>query len=176
MSICDLIEQVAKKNPDIPVPSQSWVSFQFAPKNRFWNAAVQYTGKLELKHMVQTRQLRSYDLKSLPDLLNLYNRQKNTAGEKVRFRDGIRWIRVESFGKYSYKESHNEEEEWKVVDIQKPRSPKLQAAPPLPVRQQQGRPINPKKWADIQKQLPYIPEVYRQFYSNLKSGATNDDE
>lgn len=59
MSVRDLIEQVQKKNPDIPVPSQSWVSLQFAPKNRFWNTAVQHTGMLDLKHMVQTRQLRS---------------------------------------------------------------------------------------------------------------------
>jgi len=41
----------------------------------------------------------------------------NTTGEKVRYRDGIRWLRVSEFGSYEHKESLAEDEPWKKVII-----------------------------------------------------------
>ena len=45
------------------VPSESWARLQFWPKNWHWHSSCHYTGKLDIKFMVQTRQLR----KSHPD-------------------------------------------------------------------------------------------------------------
>jgi len=51
-----------------------------------------------------------YDIKSLPESLGLTGRKITTDGEPVRFRDGMKWIRVEELiGSYKYTESLNEE-------------------------------------------------------------------
>jgi len=58
-----------------------------------------------------------FNLKSLPQMLGLYNKHVNTAGEKIRYRDGIRCWHVSEFGSYEYKESFAEDEQWKKVTI-----------------------------------------------------------
>eukprot|EP00117_Sycon_ciliatum_P002691 scpid45083/ scgid7803/ len=58
ISTRDLVEQVGKRLPeDSPVPCESWVRLQFCPKNTSHAAACHCTGKLDIKHMVQARQL-----------------------------------------------------------------------------------------------------------------------
>ena len=58
MSTPDFIRQVKEKMPPhSAVPSTSWVAYQFWPKNPFEKAAMQYTGRLDIKHMVQARVL-----------------------------------------------------------------------------------------------------------------------
>ncbi|KAI8516352.1 hypothetical protein Bbelb_049330 [Branchiostoma belcheri] len=58
MSIQDFITQVAKRLPEgAKIPSPSWVSLQFWPKNPYADRAVRYTGRLGIKYMVQSRQL-----------------------------------------------------------------------------------------------------------------------
>ena len=56
-SVRDLRDQVLKKHPDIQVPSLEWIHAQLWPRNPFQRAAAKYTGRLQLKHMVQSRQL-----------------------------------------------------------------------------------------------------------------------
>ena len=58
-SVRDLRDQVLEKNPDLEVPSLEWIRVQFWPRNPFQKAAAQHTGRLQLKHMVQSRQLHS---------------------------------------------------------------------------------------------------------------------
>ena len=61
MSVRDLVEQVtALCPPDTPIPSVQWVRLQFWPKNPTAAAQLQHTGKLRVKHMVQTRQTRMW--------------------------------------------------------------------------------------------------------------------
>ena len=61
ISVPDLIEQVKKKlPPDTPVPSIATVELAFAPPNISSAATRHYTGKVNLTHKVQARQLRSY--------------------------------------------------------------------------------------------------------------------
>jgi len=43
----------------IQCPSSSWVTLQFCPKNKRSARALNYTGALNLKHMVQQRTLRA---------------------------------------------------------------------------------------------------------------------
>ena len=55
----DLLEQVAAKCPEgTPIPSEQWLRLQFWPKNKTTKSALQYTGKLDVKFMVQARQTR----------------------------------------------------------------------------------------------------------------------
>ena len=57
----DLIKQVKTKLPeDAAVPSEATVIYSFAPTNAFSRSPQYYTGKINLKHTIQRRQLRSY--------------------------------------------------------------------------------------------------------------------
>ena len=61
LSIRDLIDRVKSKLPEgTPIPSESTVIHSFAPPNMYDKTAQYYTGKINLKHAVQRRQLRSY--------------------------------------------------------------------------------------------------------------------
>ena len=59
VSVRDMIEQVTKLCPaGIPIPSESWVRFNFCPQNPQPKVASRYTCHLNAKHMVQKRQFR----------------------------------------------------------------------------------------------------------------------
>nr|CAI5833893.1 unnamed protein product [Callosobruchus analis] len=57
------------------------------------------------------------NFEDLASVLNLINRKKNTLGENVPFRDGIKWIRVSEYGSYFYKESFDPHTPTKEVNI-----------------------------------------------------------
>lgn len=59
LSVRDLLDQVARQCPEgTSIPSKQWLRLQFWPKNPSLKSSLQYTGKLEVKFMVQARQLR----------------------------------------------------------------------------------------------------------------------
>ena len=59
LSTRDLLNEVSKQCPEgVPIPSKQWLRLQFWPKNPSLKTALQYTGKLKVKYMVQARQLR----------------------------------------------------------------------------------------------------------------------
>ena len=59
ISVRDLLQQVsARCPPSTPVPSRSWLSLQFWPKNVHAQSKVHYTGRFKVKYMVQARQFR----------------------------------------------------------------------------------------------------------------------
>ena len=61
ISARDLLEQVAAMCPEgTPVPSEQWLRLQFWPKNKTTKTALQYTGNLDIKFMVQARQTRKW--------------------------------------------------------------------------------------------------------------------
>ena len=74
-----------------------------------------------------------------------------------------------------FKESLDEEAEWKTVDLMKKGSAVTE--PVLSIsdycKKVSGHIKKPKK-DDIAKQMEYIPDIYKQFY--LKITATNDGE
>jgi len=117
-------------------------------------------------------------MKDLPQRLNLKNNTVNSEGENVRFRDGVRWIHVEVFGEYKYKNSLDENEPWKLVVLKrldKNRPSTVTFSTDLrdllkPVCAKRG--IYPKKWKDLQKQMPYIPDIFKEFYRTLKSDSS----
>lgn len=59
ISVRDLIAQVTKIcPPDTSVPSKQWLRMQFSPNNETVKVSEYYTGRLNIKYMVQARQLR----------------------------------------------------------------------------------------------------------------------
>ena len=64
ISTRDLQEQVKARCPDgTKIPSVSWLRLQFWPKSLHARSKIHYTGKLQVKFMIQARQFR----KSHPD-------------------------------------------------------------------------------------------------------------
>ena len=121
-------------------------------------------------------------VKELPSLLGLHSNLRNCDGEKVNFRDSVRWVRVVEFGMYQYKTSHSEDEQWKSVNIVKQRRDAVSSVQ-LSSRTESKSVIKPSKIADIRKQLPYIPAVHRGFYEQIiashqqtTAGQSNDDD
>ena len=59
ISVRDLLEQVAARcPPETPIPCRSWLSLQFWPKNNHAQTHLHYTGRFNVKYMVQARQFR----------------------------------------------------------------------------------------------------------------------
>lgn len=59
LSVPDLIAQVSKDLPEgTAIPLESTVYLSFAPPNMCSKAATNYTARNDLKHKVQSRQLR----------------------------------------------------------------------------------------------------------------------
>ncbi len=59
ISVRDLREQVAKTCPEgTALPSEQWLRLQFAPKNPSSRVSLQYTGQLDVKYAIQSRQFR----------------------------------------------------------------------------------------------------------------------
>ncbi|XP_070538845.1 uncharacterized protein [Ptychodera flava] len=61
ISLPDLHEHVvARLPPNTQVPSLQWLYLQFMPQNKFSTRATIYTGRFNLKFMVQSRQINTY--------------------------------------------------------------------------------------------------------------------
>lgn len=61
LSVSDLLSEVSKTvGPDVPIPSAQWLRLQFWPKTPTAKTALQYTGRLKVKYMIQKHQLRKY--------------------------------------------------------------------------------------------------------------------
>lgn len=118
-----------------------------------------------------------YNMKELPLQLNLINRGHNTAGKAVKFRDKVRWIQVTHFGQYRYKHSFSDSEDWKTVDILRESADQVHDGDVRQKLKHCQSCIKKPKLADIKKQLPYVPQVHRDFYLGLESVmASNDDD
>jgi hypothetical protein len=63
ISVNDLLQQIKLEcPPETPIPSAQWLRLQFWPKNPTRITSLQFTGRLPLKFMVQTRQLRAHHI------------------------------------------------------------------------------------------------------------------
>ena len=62
LSAPDLLREVTKRCPEnTAIPSEAWLRYQFWPADPSKRSASQYTGKLKVKYMVQSRQFRQFD-------------------------------------------------------------------------------------------------------------------
>ena len=124
---------------------------------------------------------RFFNFKELPKMLGLKQPKKNTDGERIEFRDGIRWIRTETFGEYKYKHTLTDEEPWKTVKLRVGAEDMDHVAPVVDLvtlarPAGEHRAINKKKIDDIKKQLVHIPITYRAFYLSLAADSAVDME
>ena len=82
-------------------------------------------------------------------------------------------------GEFWLRATFNTDEPWQKVCILKGRG---KQAPPkefdVSILYPEGHPINPKKIADLQKVIPYLPPSCREFYRSLADHPveeTDDD-
>ena len=104
-----------------------------------------------------------FDIKSLIRKLRLVKKTRDVNGNKVDMRDKVRWIRVTQFGRYEYKHSFDDSEEWKEVML----CGHTVEMPVIEMLSQARVPVAPAKLQYIQKQLKYIPATHQGFYKNL---------
>lgn len=121
-----------------------------------------------------------YNIKNLPALLHLKNNPKTVDGQKVQFRDKVKWVRIDRFGFYKYRESYDETEPWKTVKLLKPH---IDGMPDITLTFRPTRKcmLKEAKIKDLQKQLAFIPTIYHCFYDSIISASgssvgNNDDD
>ncbi|GBN58094.1 hypothetical protein AVEN_39295-1 [Araneus ventricosus] len=61
----------------------------------------------------------SRDFKDLHNKLQLTNRERNVPNKKVAYQDSVKWIRVEEFSSYLYKDCYGPYTPFKKVDLRK---------------------------------------------------------
>ena len=108
-------------------------------------------------------------INELTNKLKLTNRKKDFNKEKVSFRDGIRWMRVEEYGYYLFKESYDEMTPFKRVDIMK-----KNARPDIFEVERVGRKygkISDEKKDNIKEQIKFVKPEYRYFYESILSST-----
>ena len=109
----------------------------------------------------------------------IVNRKTNTDGNKVEWLR-ILWIRVEQDHPYTfkYRYSHNELEEWKVINLQKRQRgrPANLGTMTLDPLYSGPRPINRKKLDDLRQLLDFVPPVFHAFFLELISSVDETAE
>ena len=115
-----------------------------------------------------------YDMKQLQQL-NLVNRTVNTNGDKVFFKQSVRWIRIHQFGSYQYKTSHSESDEWMTVNVLKQKCPSEvdSGSLRLSLRGVTQSAVKSAKIIDLKKQLPFIPKSAQDFYQQVIAEGTS---
>ncbi|KAJ8969905.1 hypothetical protein NQ317_009130 [Molorchus minor] len=100
------------------------------------------------------------DLQNLPSQLNLIQKKKNVQNEKVAFRDKEKWIRVDEFGPYFYKENYDLCTPFKKVSILKNerRRPSAENIRLTRIREKLG--TSDKKVQNLRDQLIYVKEEF----------------
>lgn len=111
------------------------------------------------------------NFKDLPKKLKLINRKKNIVNEKVAFRDEVKWIRVEEFGSYLYKDCYDPYTPFKKVNLLKQNRG---ATNPVQIEEvdlerttETGASLTSEKIQNLQQQLPYIKNEYKYFYESV---------
>ena len=130
----------------------------------------------QVKHRPSVTRLGNamYSIKKLPSQLGLCSRNVNTGGQKALLKD-MRWIRVQEFGYFDYKTTHEETEDWKTVRIMKNTTGREPSEVVLEQRQLKTA-VKQAKIEDIRKQLPYIPDMYRPFYEDILSHSPSEND
>lgn len=102
--------------------------------------------------------------------MKLFNRKKDLLGESVRFRDGVKWIHVEEYGFYCFKESYDPNTPFKKVNIKRyvNQEAGIGNISISRLSQKTGK-LSKEKKENLKDQLPFIPEEYRWFYDVLIS-------
>ena len=95
------------------------------------------------------------------------NRKKDELNEQVKFRDGVKWIRVEEYGSYLYKESYDESVPFKKVDIIKNKRGGVPNISHIERHNGKYGTISKEKLNDLSKLVEFVKREYRYFYEQL---------
>lgn len=107
-------------------------------------------------------------IQDLAKNLNIMNRKKDELNEKVRFRDGIKWLRVEEYGSYLYKESYDNFMPFRKVNIIKnKRITELPKDIQIERHMVKYGTISDEKKSNLAEQLKYVKPQYRYFYEKI---------
>ena len=166
-----LIEK--KKNSAKVYVPDDWddVIKQSRPSNPFHIQKMSKEKFLDWTLLIKHFTLRKKDTSGKPVLIskaNWLNFGEGEEGGKTVAHPGEYWI----------KETYSTHESWQKVCILKGRKKTL---PPkdieLPIKYPTGYPLNPKKVADLQTMIPYIPVSSREFYTSLEDhdALSSDD-
>lgn len=116
-------------------------------------------------------------IEELAASLKLVNTKKDLLGEPVRFRDGIKWIRVDEFDSYLFKENYVPNTPFRRVELLRyrrktdqvnPKEPSNRMDPDFTVPRmniKNGSLTAEKK--DIKQLLQYVPLEYRWYYEKV---------
>lgn len=100
--------------------------------------------------------------------MKLFNRKKDLLGERVCFRDGVKWIHVEEYGFYCFKESYDPNTPFKKINIKRYVNQEGSVGNISMSRlfEKTGQ-LSKEKKENLKEQLPFIPEEYRWYYTIL---------
>lgn len=109
------------------------------------------------------------DIDEVASSLRLINRKKDVLGQTVRFRDGIKWIRVEEYGSYLFKESYDPYTPFRKVNILRYKSDKEDSVFNIAVPRI-GKKIgvlSTEKKSDVKDLLKFVPLEYQWYYDAI---------
>ncbi|KAI4469435.1 hypothetical protein MML48_1g07250 [Holotrichia oblita] len=116
------------------------------------------------------------DTDNLQVQLKVTQKKKNELNEKIAFRDRIKWIRVQEFGSYFYKDNYDPNTPFKKVSIlqNKQRLPLPENVDFRRVFRKTGK-LSEKK-VDLQQQMKYIKEDFRWFYEAVLGEQSQEEK
>lgn len=106
-----------------------------------------------------------FNISGLVAGLCLYNNKRNDLNELVKFRDSIRWIRVERFGYYLYKDCLDENAPFKRVNITQSGNEPTDFEIEKNYVDQIS--VDNKKVDNLKEQIKFIPSQYHWFYNQI---------
>ncbi|KAF6210534.1 hypothetical protein GE061_013640 [Apolygus lucorum] len=109
------------------------------------------------------------DFTNLTSGLRLINKKKDLLGLKVPFRD-LRWIRVEEYGSYLFKQSFLEFEPFRKVNILRNGATTSCEISSVQRLEEHAGILSEEKINDLQQQLLFVPEEFKWFYDKVIKG------
>lgn len=145
------IEKMLRKNQNVYTPEQ-------------YRSIIKDASKKNVVLVDMEHQFKKVDI--LKHKLRIVNKVKNTDGEKINFRDNIRWIRVDTFGSYKYKDSYDEDVPFKTVHLLKDKG-FVPTEVTLEILNEKVGDISKEKIDNLKTQLAFVPLEFKWFYEQL---------
>lgn len=117
------------------------------------------------------------DISVIEKSMNLLNKKKNILDEKVFLRDHIKWIRVQEYGSYMYKDTLDQNTPFLQVNILKNRHKKIDEDTfTLELIKNKSNSLSEEKIANLKEQIKFVHEEYRYFYEKIIDGHMKENK
>ncbi|KAB0800826.1 hypothetical protein PPYR_06565 [Photinus pyralis] len=132
------------------------------------------------KNLVINMENHFRNTEDLPQKMKLLNRKKNLLKEKIHFRDGIKWIHVDEFVSYLYKESYDLCVPFLKVNIRKSVA-SIDTLPRdfyIPRHLEKTGSLSQEKIENLKEQLCFVPDQHKWFFEQIlfeRRESGNDD-